>query len=74
MTMCDREALWHHLRHVIGATPQVLTDIQNMSSGDAYRLVDGLTQVAPVMYDMGLPLLNVAHHTHTSKSHDLFCT
>jgi hypothetical protein len=36
-----------------------------MYSGDAYRLVDGLTQVAPTMYDMGLPLLNVARHTHS---------
>jgi hypothetical protein len=26
----DREALWHHLQHVIGVPPQLLTVIQNM--------------------------------------------
>jgi hypothetical protein len=31
----DREALWHHLQHVIGVPPQLLTVIQNNSSGDA---------------------------------------
>jgi hypothetical protein len=36
----DREALWHHLQHVIGVPLQLLTVIQNMYSGDAYRLVD----------------------------------
>jgi hypothetical protein len=41
-----REALWHHLQHVIGVPPQLLTVTQNMYSSDVYRLVDGLTNTA----------------------------
>jgi hypothetical protein len=44
----DREALWHHLQHVIGVPPQLLTVIQNMYSGDAYRLADGLTSTVTI--------------------------
>jgi hypothetical protein len=44
----DREALRHHLQHVNGVPPQLLTVIQNMYSGDAYHLVDGLTSAAPI--------------------------
>jgi hypothetical protein len=43
----DREAQWHHLKHVIGVPPQLLTVIQNMYSGVAYRLVDGLSSICP---------------------------
>jgi hypothetical protein len=50
----DREALWHHLQHVIGVLPQLLTVIQNMYSGDAYRLVDGLTSTAPISPSKGV--------------------
>jgi hypothetical protein len=50
----DREALWHHLQHVIGVPPQPLTVIQNMYSGDAYRLVDGLTSTAPISPSKGV--------------------
>jgi hypothetical protein len=50
----DREALWHHLQHVIGVPPQLLTVIQNMYSGDAYRLVDDLTSTAPVSPSNGV--------------------
>jgi hypothetical protein len=46
----DREALWHHLQHVIGVPSQLLTVIQNMYSGDAYRLVDGLTGTTASSY------------------------
>jgi hypothetical protein len=49
----DREALWHHLQHVIGAPPQQLTVIQNVYSGDAYRVVDGLTNTAPICTSKG---------------------
>jgi hypothetical protein len=50
----DREALWHHLQHVIGVPPQLLTVIQNMYSGDACRLVDGLTSTAPICPSKGV--------------------
>jgi hypothetical protein len=50
----DREALWHHLQLVIGVPPQLLTVIQNMYSGDAYRLVDGLTSTAPIFLSEGV--------------------
>jgi hypothetical protein len=48
----EREALWHHLQHVIGVPPQLLTVIQDMYSGDAYRLVDCLTTVLPVVISL----------------------
>jgi hypothetical protein len=44
----DREALWHHLDHVIGVPSQLLIVILNMYSGDAYRLEDGLTSTVPI--------------------------
>jgi hypothetical protein len=50
----DREALWHHLQHVISVPSQLLTVIQNMYSGDAYRLVDGLTSTAPICPSKGV--------------------
>jgi hypothetical protein len=50
----DREALWHHLRNIIGVPPQLLNVIQNMYSGDAYRLVDGLTSTAPISPSKGV--------------------
>jgi hypothetical protein len=50
----DREALWHHLQHVISVPPQLLTVIQNMYSGDAYRLVDGLTISVPICPSKGV--------------------
>jgi hypothetical protein len=50
----DREALWHHLQHVIGVPHRLLTVIQNMHSGDAYRLVDGLTGTAPISPSKGV--------------------
>jgi hypothetical protein len=50
----DREALWNHLQHVIGVPPQLLTVIQNMYSGDAYRLVGGLASTSPVSPSKGV--------------------
>jgi hypothetical protein len=50
----DREALWHHLLHVIIVPSQLLTVIQIMYSGDAYRLVDGLTSAAPICPSKGV--------------------
>jgi hypothetical protein len=50
----DREALWHHLQHVIGVPPQLLTVIQNMYSGDAYRLVDGFTSTLSICHSKGV--------------------
>jgi hypothetical protein len=49
----DREALWHHLQHVIGVPPQLLTVIPIMYSGDP-RLVDGLTSTAPISPPKGV--------------------
>jgi hypothetical protein len=44
----DREALWHHLQHDVGAPSQLLNVTRmNMHSDDAYRLVDGFTSTAP---------------------------
>jgi hypothetical protein len=48
----DREALWHHLQHVIGVP--LLTVIQNMYSGDAYRVKYGLTSAAPICPSKGV--------------------
>jgi hypothetical protein len=53
-TPCDREALWHHLRHVIGVPPQLLTVIENMHSGDDCRLVNALTSTAPICSSKGV--------------------
>jgi hypothetical protein len=39
---------------VIGVPSQLLTVIQNMYSGDAYRLVDGLTSTAPICPSKGV--------------------
>jgi hypothetical protein len=50
----DREALWHHLQHVNGVPSQLLTVIHNMYSGDAYRLVDGLTCTPPICPSKGV--------------------
>jgi hypothetical protein len=50
----DREALWHHLQHGIGVPPQLLTVIQNMYSGDAYRLVDGFTSTLSICHSKGV--------------------
>jgi hypothetical protein len=36
-----------YLQYVIGVPSQLMTVIQNMYSGDAYRLVDGRTGTAP---------------------------
>jgi hypothetical protein len=50
----DRKAQWHHLQHAIGVPPQLLTVIRNINSGDAYRLVDGLTSTAPISPSKGV--------------------
>jgi hypothetical protein len=50
----DLEALWHHLQHVIGVPPQLLTVIRNMYSGDAYRVMDGLSSTAPISPSQGV--------------------
>jgi hypothetical protein len=55
----NREALWHHRQHATGGPSQLLIVIQNMYSGDVYRLVDGLTSTAILCLSMGVK--QVAH-------------
>jgi hypothetical protein len=43
---------------MIGVPPQLLTVIQNMHYGDAYRLVDGFTSIAPICPSKGLAVLS----------------
>jgi hypothetical protein len=49
-----KEALRHHLQHVIGVPSQLLTVIQNMYFGDAYRLVNGPTNTVPFCPSKGV--------------------